>query len=89
MKKLPLLLAAGAGYVLGTKAGRERYDQIRGAARKVRNDPRVQERTQQAVDLAREQAPVVKDRLTDVAGAAADKVRSTSQGSVHDTSPGV
>jgi hypothetical protein len=27
--KLTLLCAFGAGYVLGTKAGRERYDQLR------------------------------------------------------------
>ena len=28
MRKLSLLVAAGVGYVLGAKAGRERYDQI-------------------------------------------------------------
>ena len=78
MKKLSLLIAAGIGYVLGTKAGRERYDQIRDAARKVRNDPRVQEKAQQAADLAREQAPVVKDKVTAGAHAAADKVKSAA-----------
>jgi hypothetical protein len=52
MRKLSLLIAAGIGYVFGTKAGRERYDQIRDAALKVRNDPRVQEKTRQAADLA-------------------------------------
>jgi hypothetical protein len=31
--KLTLLCAFGAGYVLGTKAGRERYEQLRGLAR--------------------------------------------------------
>jgi hypothetical protein len=31
--KLTLLCAFGAGYVLGTKAGRDRYDQIRELAR--------------------------------------------------------
>lgn len=31
-----------AGYVLGTRAGRQRYDQLAEAARKVRNDPTVQ-----------------------------------------------
>ena len=54
MKKLPLLIAAGIGYVLGTRDGRERYDQIRDAALKVRNDPRVQEKAKQAADVARE-----------------------------------
>jgi len=64
MRKLMLLVAAGVGYVLGARAGRERYDQIRGAVTKVRNDPRVQEKTQQAVDLAKQQAPVVADKVT-------------------------
>jgi hypothetical protein len=31
------------GYVLGTRAGRERYEQITRAARKVRSNPTVQE----------------------------------------------
>ncbi len=78
MKKLPLLIAAGIGYVFGTKAGRERYDQIRDAALKVRNDPRVQEKAQQAADLAREQAPVVKDKVTEGAQAAAGKVKNAT-----------
>jgi hypothetical protein len=30
--RLTLLCAFGAGYVLGTKAGRERYEQLRGLA---------------------------------------------------------
>jgi hypothetical protein len=81
IKRLPLLIAGGIGYVLGTKAGRERYEQLRSAYDKVRNDPRVQEKAQQATDLAREKAPVVKDKLTDVAGAAGEKVKSSTGGS--------
>jgi len=76
MKKLLVLVAGGVGYVLGTKAGRERYEQIRGTFNKVKNDPRVQEKTQQAADLAKEKAPVVKDRIAEAADAAATKVRS-------------
>ena len=49
MKKLLLLAAAGIGYVLGARAGRERYDQIVGTVNKVKNDPRVQEKAQQAM----------------------------------------
>jgi hypothetical protein len=74
MKKLLLLAAAGAGYVLGTRAGRERYDQIMGTVNKVKNDPRVQEKAHQAVDTARQQAPVVADKVTSAASAAKDKV---------------
>jgi hypothetical protein len=34
-----LLIGLGVGYVLGAKAGRERYEQIRRAARVVANNP--------------------------------------------------
>ena len=78
MKKLLVLIAGGVGYVLGTKAGRERYDQIRGMANRVKDDPRVQEKAHQAADLAKEKAPVVKDKMATAAGAAADKVKHHS-----------
>ena len=89
MKKLLLLIGAGVGYVMGTKAGRQRYEQLRSAARKVKDDPRVQEkshqaaeqakvRVQQATDLAKEKAPVVKEKLAGAAGAVSSKVSSSS-----------
>ena len=78
MKKLMLLAAAGVGYVMGARAGRERYEQIMGAATKVKNDPRVQEKAHQAVDLAKEQAPVVADKVTTAANAAASKVKGSN-----------
>jgi hypothetical protein len=81
IKRLPLLIAGGIGYVLGAKAGRERYDQLKSQFDKVKSDPRVQEKAQQAVDLAKEQAPVVKDKVAEAAGAATDKVKSVANGS--------
>jgi hypothetical protein len=75
MKKLLLLAAGGIGYVLGTKAGRERYEQIRGTFNKVKDDPRVQEKAKQAADIAKEKAPVVKEKVTDAANTAASKVK--------------
>ena len=76
IKRLPLLIAGGIGYVLGTKAGRERYEQIRGQFNKVKDDPRVQEKAHQAADLAKEKAPVVKEKLSGVADTATEKVKS-------------
>lgn len=76
MKKLLVLIAGGVGYVLGTKAGRERYDQIMGTFNKVKDDPRVQEKAHQAADLAKEKAPVVKEKVTDAANTASAKVKS-------------
>lgn len=40
--KLAFVLGAGVGYVLGTRAGRERYEQIKRAAEKVWQTPPVQ-----------------------------------------------
>jgi hypothetical protein len=78
MRKSTLLLALGTGYVLGAKAGRERYEQIRAGFNKVKQNPKVQSTAHQAADVARDKAPVVKDKLTEAAGAAAEKVKPGS-----------
>ena len=62
MKKMSLLVAGGIGYVLGTRAGRERYEQIKNLAMKVKDNPTVQEKAHQATDVAKAQAPVVKQK---------------------------
>ena len=80
MKKLTLLIAGGIGYVLGTRAGRERYEQIKRTATRVKDDPRVQEKATQAADLAREKAPIVKDKVASAASTAADKVTPSGNG---------
>ena len=43
MAKMSLLVGFGAGYVLGARAGRERYEQIRRAWSQAKEDPRLQE----------------------------------------------
>jgi|SRR4051812_36906975 len=83
MKKLTLLAALAIGYVLGARAGRARYEQIMGTMDKLRNDPRVQEKTHQAVDLAKQQAPVVADKVTSAAGAATAAAKDKMGGSDH------
>ena len=42
MAKLSFLAGFGAGYVLGAKAGRERYEQIRRGWEQAKDDPRLQ-----------------------------------------------
>ena len=64
MRKLTALVFGGIGYVLGARAGRERYEQIRNAAQRVKSNPKVQETARQATDVAKEKAPVVKDKIS-------------------------
>ena len=64
MRKLTILLAGGIGYVLGARAGRERYEQIRRVATRDKENPTVQSAASSAADAAREAAPVVKDKVT-------------------------
>jgi hypothetical protein len=40
--KLSFLAGFGVGYVLGSKAGRERYEQIRRGWEQAKDDPRLQ-----------------------------------------------
>jgi len=75
MRKLIALAIAGVGYVLGARAGRQRYESIRSTFLKVKNNPTVQEKAGQVADVAKEQAPVVKDKIVGAAGVAAAKVR--------------
>ena len=42
MAKLSFLAGFGAGYVLGAKAGRERYEQIKRAWEHAKDDPKLQ-----------------------------------------------
>ena len=84
MRKLVGLTAFAAGYVLGARAGRERYEQIRRLALRIKNDPRVQETAHTAADKAREQAPIVGHKLADAAKHAAHIGAHNGHGDVGD-----
>lgn len=71
MNKLLLLVGAGVGYVLGARAGRERYDQIADQANKLWTDPRVQTK----VEEAKTRAPEVAAKVGDQAKAKMDEVK--------------
>lgn len=74
MSKLVLLGVGAAGYVLGAKAGRERYEQIVRAAQRVRNDPKVQQKATDATEFAKDKAPDLKDQAAGIARNVAEKV---------------
>jgi hypothetical protein len=87
MKKLMLLIAGGVGYVLGARAGRERYDQSRRTATRVKDDPRVQEKATQAADIAKEKAPGVKDAVVSAAGTAAGAASGAASAAADKVTP--
>ena len=68
MGKLQILLGAGVGYVLGARAGRERYDQIEQQARKLWSNPKVQDAAGQAEDAARQAGAQARDKVQDAVG---------------------
>ena len=74
MKKLTLLVVAGAGYVLGSRAGRERYEQIKSQATKTWNSPTVQDAADAVQNQAKQAAGDVKNRAQEVVS---DKLSST------------
>lgn len=82
--KIAFVLGAAVGYVLGTRAGRERYEQIKRGAQTVWNTPPVQrgvEMVRGAVDERAEEAKlfarrVVADVFSSVGRAAAGGAQS-------------
>jgi len=66
MGKLSFLAGAAVGYVLGARAGRARYEQIRTQASRLWSSEPVQTRVGDAAELVKAQAaPFVIDKLGD------------------------
>ncbi len=92
--KAALLVGAGIGYVLGARAGQERYEKIKAqagsTAQKVRRDPRVQQGVEQAKQKGTEAAETAKDQAADAAQTAKHKGASVANGGSASTtgSPG-
>jgi hypothetical protein len=95
MSRIFSIAVGTAGYVLGARAGRQRYELIKTQAAKVWSHPTVQQAASSAQDLAADKAPVVKDKAAaaahrasssakDVAGRASSKV-SRSKASADET----
>ncbi len=71
MKKLMLLGAGAVGYVLGAKAGRERYEQISRQAQKIRSNPDVQQKVDEARHVAKDAADTATDKVRSQKGSSA------------------
>ncbi|BDZ64783.1 YtxH domain-containing protein [Agromyces mangrovi Wang et al. 2018] len=63
--KLLFVVGLATGYVLGTRAGRERYEQIKSAAERVWNQPSVQQGVDTAKEFALARVGDVSDKVLD------------------------
>ncbi|MEO8528091.1 MAG: hypothetical protein ABI435_03340 [Pseudolysinimonas sp.] len=76
--KILFLAGLGLGYVLGTRAGREKYDQLKTQVLKVWNDPRVQKQVDAAQEFVKDKAPEVAEFVSDKAKTVVEKVSGKS-----------
>lgn len=83
MAKLGVLVGAGIGYVLGARAGRERYDQIKQLTRRVWRDPRVQKQASHAQAVVGDKASQAQEMVTEKATHAASYVQEAVKEQVH------
>ena len=74
IRKLTLVAAFGTGYVLGAKAGTQRYDQLMTKFRQIAGMPAVQEVTHTLADTAGQIGDKAKTAVTEKVAAVGDKV---------------
>lgn len=79
--RLTFIAGVALGYVLGTRAGRERYEQLKKSARQVAQNPAVRNTCESAAQSGREfagkAAHAVGEKVGDrVPASVADRVRS-------------
>jgi hypothetical protein len=82
MKKFTFLLGLGIGFVLGARAGREKYDRLVERTQEFASRPDVQDAARTAGDQVRKGAEYVKEHAPAAASAAAsaagDAVRNVT-----------
>ena len=78
MRKLTFLAGAAAGYILGTRAGQRRYEQIKKASGKVWNSGPVQKQVDRAKEATKTKAaPMLADAVASAAKGTAERLRAT------------
>ncbi|MGL4340128.1 MAG: YtxH domain-containing protein [Rhodoglobus sp.] len=63
--KILLVVGLGIGYVLGARAGREKYDKIAAVADKLWNSPPVKKKVATVEDFVKEKSPDVAEFVAD------------------------
>ena len=83
--RVVFLAGLGIGFVIGTRAGRERYEQMRRLARKVADNPSVQQAAGVLQAQAAGYAKTAGGKVADRAGAA----RARAAEAIHEHVPGM
>jgi len=91
--KAAFIVGTGLGYVLGARAGRQRFEKIKGWSRQAWGNPQVQARVTEvqakAADFAKSEATALKGRVTENVRTAVSARRSGTSEPVerHATAP--
>ena len=72
--RLGLLLGFGAGYVLGAKAGQERYEEIRDSFNKLMGTEPAQQLQAEVRDAAERAGALIEEKTSDGIAKVSDKV---------------
>jgi len=75
MGKLSLLAGAAVGYVLGAKAGHQRYEQIIGRATKAWSSDPVQLKVETAKEAVRTKTPIIAEKVSEAAKITGSKLK--------------
>jgi hypothetical protein len=76
LKKMSFVVGVGAGYVLGARSGRARYDQIAGKAQELWQHPRVQQTVGQVQQVAKDRAGQAQQVVKEKAASATSSDRA-------------
>ena len=86
MGRMGFLVGFGAGYVLGAKAGTERYDQLKRLYNNLASSPAVQRATGKAKDAASSGIGQAKDKAAEGVSKVSGSIKGRSNGD--DSRPG-
>ena len=84
--KLLLIIGLGAGYVLGARAGREKYDAMKAQVDKLWENPRVARARRDVEAYTRQQAPIIRARAEAAAKAAPGAIADAAKDVANRTS---
>ncbi|MFF7729944.1 YtxH domain-containing protein [Streptomyces sp. NPDC008001] len=86
--RLTFMVGAAVGYVLGARAGRERYEQLRKGAQQIAQNPAVRNTVESAAQngraLASRALTQVGDRMPDSVSERVRSLRGRGQGAAED-----